>query len=107
LEGALALVTAEDDERGAAESTLLMGLTALARGDLTAAERYLRAAAGVQHTAGDPVWLVTSYGSLCLVLMETGNLAEARALAGEGFAAVSGPPRGLREDAGWPVGRLL
>jgi len=107
LEEALGIVTAEDDERGAAESTLLMGLTALARGDLTAAERYLRAAAGVQHTAGDPVWLVTSYGSLCLVLMETGNLAEARALAGEVFAAVSGPLSGMREEAGWLWGGMV
>ena len=45
-----------------------------------------------------PVWLVISVGCLCPVMLENGNLAEARA---EVLPAVSGWLYGLREGAGW------
>jgi hypothetical protein len=51
--------------RGATESNALIGFVALGDGDLTTAERRLRAAAAVQRAVGDPVWLVISVGCLC------------------------------------------
>ena len=55
-------------------------------------------ASAVQRAVGDPVWLVISVGCLCPVMLENGNLAEARA---EVLPAVSGWLYGLREGAGW------
>ena len=52
-----------------------------------------------RYAVGDPVWLVISVGCLCPVMLENGNLAEARAevLSAAGAA-------GLAVAAAWMAG---
>lgn len=57
-------------------------------GDLTTAGRRLRAAAAGQRAVGDLVWFVVSVGYLCLIMLEKGTRAEARALRAEVLSAV-------------------
>ena len=83
--------------RGPTETNALVSLVAVGDGGPTATGRHLRAAAAVQRAVGVHVWLVISVGCLCLVMLENGNLAEARA---EVLPAVSGWLYGLREGAG-------
>ena len=90
-----------------AESSALIGMATLGGGDLTAAERHLGAAATVFRAVGDPVWLVISTGLLCMVMLERGNLPEARALSGKVLPVVRGHLSGMREEAGWLWGAMV
>ena len=101
LEQALDTLTAQGDELGAAESNLFLGVAALADDDLATAERRFGAAADVYGAAGDHARLTACRGCLCLLRLETGDLAGARAIWAEAQAVVAGPLQGMREEAGW------
>jgi predicted ATPase/DNA-binding XRE family transcriptional regulator len=101
LEQARATLTEHGDQRAAAESNLFLGIEALADGDLAAAEHRLGAAADVYRAAGDHARLIACRGCLCLLRLETGDLAGASAIWAEMRVLVVGPLQGMHEEAGW------
>jgi predicted ATPase/DNA-binding XRE family transcriptional regulator len=104
---ALQIMTAHGHERGAAESSALVGVAAMGDGDLTTAERHLRAAIVVFRAVGDPFWQVIAGGCLCVIMLEKGNLAEARLLGEEVLPIIRDQLSGMREEASWLWGALL
>jgi predicted ATPase/DNA-binding XRE family transcriptional regulator len=104
---ALEIMTAHGHERGAAESSALVGVAAMGDGDLTTAERHLRAAIVVFRAVGDPFWQVIAGGCLCVIMLEKGNLAEARLLGEEVLPIIRDQLSGMREEASWLWGALL
>jgi predicted ATPase/DNA-binding XRE family transcriptional regulator len=104
---ALEIMTAHGHERGAAESSALAGVAAMGDGDLTTAERHLRAAIVVFRAVGDPFWQVIAGGCLCVIMLEKGNLAEARLLGEEVLPIIRDQLSGMREEASWLWGALL
>jgi predicted ATPase len=107
LEQALDTLTACGDERGAAGSNLMLGVAALADGDLAAAENRFGAAADVYRAAGDYARLVACQGCLCLIRLETGDLDEAGEIWAEVRTLVAGPLQGMHEEAGWLWAAML
>jgi len=101
LEQALDTLTAQGDELRAAESNLFLGIAALADDDLATAERRFGAAADVYGAAGDRARLTVCRGCLCLLRLETGDLAGAKAIWAGAQATVAGQLQGMQEEAGW------
>ena len=101
LEQALDILIAQGNELRAAESNLLLGIAALADGDLTSAERRFGTAADVYGAAGDHARLTACRGCLCLLRIETGDRASARAMWAGAQVVVAGQLQGMQEEAGW------
>ncbi len=107
LEQALGILTAHGDQRGAAESNAYLGIASVVGGDLAVAGRRFGAAASVYSAVGDSARLTLNRTGQIAVLLELGNAAEARALAAEVLALVTGPLNGMHEDPTWLWGSML
>ena len=107
LEQALGILTAHGDQRGAAESNAYLGIASVVGGDLAVAGRRFGEAASVYSAVGDSARLALNRTGQIAVLLELGNAAEARALAAEVMALVTGPLNGMHEDPTWLWGSML
>jgi predicted ATPase len=107
LEQALEIFAARGDESDAAESTLFLAVAALADGDLATAEHRFGRAAEVYRAAGGYARLTACQGCLCLIRLETGDVAEAGEIWAEVRTLVTGPLQGMQEEAGWLWAAML
>ena len=107
LEQALAALVTRGDQRGAAESNLFLGITAVADGDLAGAESRFATAAEIYGATGDNARLIACSGCQCFLRLEAGDLAEAGRIWTQIQAVVAGPLRGMNEEAGWLWAAML